>query len=461
MGRTSCYLYYTRKDDLMHKNRVQVLNHNAVDESKDYVLYWLQHSQRVAYNYALSYAIKEANRLKKPLKVVFILTPDYPEANKRHYQFMLEGIVGLYDAMHELNVSFDVVVGNFSPCLEKYIKNACLLIMDDAYLKPLREIKRQIAKKATVFTVQVVSDVIVPVYKASDKCEYSARTIRPKLLKHVDDYLDENDITPCDVASSDEVKQPSLDSLLTHIDDDIPASSRFKGGYQEGMRVLHDFIDASLPDYKDSNDPSKHLTSTLSPYLHFGQLSPVEVYLLVESYKDTYRESVENFLEQLLVRRELAYNFVWYSKGYDQFDKMTYDWAYKTMDLHRDDERDYIYSENDYITFNTHDEYFNAAMKEMVKTGYMHNYMRMYWAKKIIEWSNDYVSAYEMIVTLNNRYFIDGRDAVSYASIAWVFGRHDRAWTERPVFGKLRYMNANGLKRKFDIDDYVTWCDEL
>ncbi|MFW5841945.1 MAG: deoxyribodipyrimidine photo-lyase [Bacillota bacterium] len=445
----------------MHKNRVRTLNHSALDETKDYVLYWLQHTQRVSYNYALGYAINEANRLKKPLKVVFVLTPDFPEANKRHYQFMLEGIVALYDAMNTLNVSFDVVVGAFKSQLNAYLKNACLFVMDDAYLRGLRDIKRDIAKAASVSTVQVVSDLIVPVDKASDKCEYSARTIRPKLLKHVDDYLDNNPVEPCRVSSKDDMKQPSLDTLLKHIDNDIPVSSRFTGGYQEAMRMLHDFIDTSLCDYKDSNDPSKQLTSTLSPYLHFGQVSPVEVYLLVESYKDNYRESVENFLEQLLVRRELAYNFVWYCDGYDQFDQMTYDWAYKTMDLHRDDERDYIYNEHDYVTFNTHDVYFNAAMKEMVITGYMHNYMRMYWAKKIIEWSDDYQSAYELIVMLNNRYFIDGRDAVSYASIAWVFGRHDRAWTERPVFGKLRYMNANGLKRKFDIDAYVKWCDEL
>jgi deoxyribodipyrimidine photo-lyase len=445
----------------MHKNRVESLNHSAIDETKDYVLYWLQHTQRIKYNYALGYAIKEANRLKKPLKVLFVLTPDYPEANKRHYQFMLEGIVALYDVFKKYNISFDVVIGDFKETVHDYLGRACLLVMDDAYLRGLRSVKKQVANASPVFTVQVVSDVIVPVKEASDKCEYSARTIRPKLLKQVDDYLDDDTVTACHHTLNDASKQPSLSQLLDALDDDMPISKRFKGGYDEAKKVLESFIDDKLNAYKDSNDPSKQLTSTLSPYLHFGQISPVEVYLMIDAYQDRYRDSVEGFLEQLLVRRELAYNFVWYCEGYDDFETMTYEWAYKTMDLHLEDERDYHYKEDDYITFNTHDVYFNAAMKEMVKTGYMHNYMRMYWAKKIIEWSKDYRSAYDMIVRLNNRYFIDGRDAVSYASIAWVFGRHDRAWTERPIFGKLRYMNANGLKRKFDIDEYVSWCEQL
>ncbi|HCZ23721.1 MAG TPA: deoxyribodipyrimidine photolyase, partial [Acholeplasmataceae bacterium] len=171
-------------------------------------------------------------------------------------------------------------------------------------------------------------------------------------------------------------------------------------------------------------------------------------------------ESFDQYVEQLLVRRELAFNYVTYQKGYDQFESMTEPWAYQTMTSHEHDFRPYLYTKEDYISFKTHDPYFNAAMKEMVLTGYMHNYMRMYWAKKIIEWSPNYVYAYEMIKSLNNTYFIDGRDANSYAGIAWCFGKHDRAWTERDIFGKLRYMNAGGLERKFDIQSYVSRMNE-
>ncbi|MDD2682300.1 MAG: deoxyribodipyrimidine photolyase, partial [Bacilli bacterium] len=158
---------------------------------------------------------------------------------------------------------------------------------------------------------------------------------------------------------------------------------------------------------------------------------------------------------QVLIRRELAYNYVTYNKYYDNFLFITESWAYKTMNEHANDKKEYIYSISEMIKLKTHDIYFNAAMKEMLETGYMHNYMRMYWAKKIIEWTPTFEEAYNIIVLLNNKYFIDGRDANSYAGIAWCFGKHDRPWKERNIFGKLRYMNDKGLERKFDINKYI------
>jgi len=222
----------------------------------------------------------------------------------------------------------------------------------------------------------------------------------------------------------------------------------------EAKQRLDRFIDIVLPQYKSSNDPGLDLTSRLSPYLHFGQISPLEVYHAINA-SNHHPEAVTQVLEQLLVRRELAINFVYYQEGYDDFHRMTEPWAYRTMMEHQDDPRPYLYTETDYVHGKTHDIYFNAAMKEMTLTGYMHGYMRMYWAKKIIEWSPSYLEAYRMITHLNNRYFLDGRDPTSYASIAWCFGKHDRPWQDRPVFGKLRYMNQNGLKRKFAMDLYV------
>jgi deoxyribodipyrimidine photo-lyase len=170
---------------------------------------------------------------------------------------------------------------------------------------------------------------------------------------------------------------------------------------------------------------------------------------------------MDDFIEELVVRRELAINFIYYNKKYDEFDSMTYDWAYKTMEEHVEDKREYIYSLEDLENYNTHDKYWNASMKEMVHTGFMHTYMRMYWCKKILEWSPDYKTAYENSLYLNNKYFIDGRDPNSFTGIAWCFGKHDRAWKERPIFGKLRYMNANGLERKFDMQGYIDRIEKM
>jgi deoxyribodipyrimidine photo-lyase len=202
----------------------------------------------------------------------------------------------------------------------------------------------------------------------------------------------------------------------------------------------------------------------MSLYLHFGQISPLEILerlFLAQEHGQIEGESFDQYIEQLLVRRELALNYVTYQKGYDQFETMTEPWAYMTMKEHELDKRDYLYTLEQLENAKTHDNYFNAAMKEMFYTGYMHNYMRMYWAKKIIEWMPSYKLAYDTIVYLNNKYFIDGRDANSYASIAWCFGKHDRAWNERHIFGKLRYMNDKGLERKFNINNYVELINKI
>jgi deoxyribodipyrimidine photo-lyase len=168
------------------------------------------------------------------------------------------------------------------------------------------------------------------------------------------------------------------------------------------------------------------------------------------------QESLEGYLEQLLVRRELAFNFIYYQEGYDQFESMSYDWAYQTMKKHENDPKEFVYTMADFLNLTTHDPYFNQAMKTMIEEGIMPNYMRMYWGKKILEWSSSYKEAYETTLYLNNKFFIDGRDANSYTGVAWIYGRHDRPWGERPIFGTLRYMNDKGLERKFDMKKYIT-----
>ena len=238
----------------------------------------------------------------------------------------------------------------------------------------------------------------------------------------------------------------------------------FKGGYKEATQRLQTFIELKAKDYLDRNAPGEQVTSTLSPYLHFGQISSLEIVHAIKKAKHEgliNEDTFNGIFEQVFVRRELAFNFVYYNKNYDQFDAMTEPWAYQTMEEHQDDYRPYLYTLAQLESAQTHDPYFNAAMEEMIYSGYMHNYMRMYWAKKIIEWSNSYQDAYQTTLYLNNKYFLDGRDPNSYTSVAWNYGRHDRAWTERPILGKLRYMNDKGLERKFDMQKYITYVESL
>jgi deoxyribodipyrimidine photo-lyase len=427
------------------------------------VLYWLQHTQRIDQNYALYKAIEIANELNKPLQVLFVLNPNYPESNLRHFQFMLEGIETLFNNLETLGIETIMVQGEFKDALKPYLEKCSAFVSDKGYTQFLRETKRAIynhAQSLNLYTLEVESDLIVPVEVASEKLEYAARTIRPKLLKQKEAYLEL--FTPADLKVKNGHNKTLIKTDLSQfladlpIDHSVKPSTQFKGGEAEALRQLELFIKERLYHYQEANDPTKTFNSYLSAYLHFGMISPVRIYNEVIKHQNKIpQESLEGYLEQLLIRRELAFNFIYYQEGYDQFESMTYDWAYKTMESHLNDPREYLYTLEDYLNANTHDPYFNQAMKSMIEEGIMPNYMRMYWGKKIIEWSKTYQEAYETTLYLNNRFFLDGGDANSYTGVAWLFGRHDRPWTKRPIFGTLRYMNDKGLERKFDMDAYL------
>jgi len=437
----------------------------------EYVLYWMQQSQRIHFNHALEYAVHLANEYDVPLVVLFCLT-DYPSANKRHYQFMLEGLQSLVNPFKDLNITF--IIQNEDPvtAVYEFAKNSIHTVFDMGYLRIQRSWRNKLYTaflNTNMTTLDVVeSDLVVPIKEASDKLEYGARTIRKKLMSQYQHYLDDVIIKPVQQSLNHHFSSLDLSNIDAILDllnlVDIPISKYYQGGQDVALKRLKTYFKEDINNYPNSNDPSLSLTSRISMYLHFGQLSSTYIIKQLENLhhaKNVTTDAYESFLEQLLVRRELSFNFVYYNKNYDDFNFITYDWAYQTMNTHLLDERDYIYTIDDYLAFATHDPYFNAAMKQMVMTGYMHNYMRMYWAKKIIEWSHTYQEAYHIIKSLNDTYFLDGRDANGYTGIAWCFGRHDRAWTERDIFGKLRYMNANGLKRKFDIESYVEQMNNL
>lgn len=383
--------------------------------------YFMIKSFRIYNNYSLFEAYKKAK--KEGLKLsVYIIEPY--ELNYKNKKFFEEMTTDLEEKL--LTFSSEVYRINRDKDIESSIKDIDSIYMDKVYLKhdlDIYESIKQLAYRKHIGLFTIESNVFVPVRVASDKEEYSARTIRNKINTKLNDYRDE---------------------VLTGYDLTIAEA--------EAFTVLNDFITNKLDNYHLHNDPSMNFTSLLSPYLKYGFISPVVIYNKINHINT---DNSNAFLEELIVRRELAYNYVYFNPTYDDFNYMTYDWAYRTMKHHLNDEREYIYTKEDYVNFKTHDEYFNAAMREMVYLGRMHSYMRMYWCKKIIEWSPSYEEAYRIALELNNYYFLDGLTPNGYAGVAWCFGKHDRAWTERKIFGKLRYMNSNGLERKFNIKDYV------
>ncbi len=447
---------------MIDDSRIKILN-NGYSATGQYVLYWMQAAQRTEYNHALEYAIREANRLRLPLLVYFGLT-DYPEANQRHYRFMLEGLVETIATLSALGATPVVRLEAPVKGVARLAKNAALTIFDRGYTKIQRQWRRNVLPEITCKVVEIETEVIVPVETASHKEQYTAGTLRPKINHVKDKYLVPlkkhglKNSAKLDIESEllDDINavlnRLNLDTSVTTVED------FYCGGYSQARKHLDCFIDNKLNYFSDKrNDPSNDYTSGLSPYLHFGQISPLEIALRAIEAKSP---ATEDFLEELIVRRELSANFVYFNPDYAKYSCLP-EWAQKTLREHSSDQREYLYTTDELENATTHDPYWNAAQREMLITGKMHGYMRMYWGKKIIEWSPSPEQAFETALYLNNKYELDGRDPNGFTGVAWCFGKHDRAWQERNIFGKVRYMNANGLKRKFDIESYVKKISRL
>ena len=427
----------------------------------EYVLYWMQASQRTDYNHALAYAIDESNRLGLPLIVCFGLTDHFPEAYLRHYRFMIEGLLEVKEELGNNGIRFYVHHGSPPEGAALLSESAALLVTDRGYLRIERAWREELLLKVNCPVVQVESDVMVPVDETSMKEEYSAATIRRKIERLLPEYaLPLEKRTPNHSSLHLKLKGTPMtfdnpDDILGDLDirrDVPPVTEYFRGGYKEARIRLEEFIENRLEDYMAlKNDPSEEKVSDLSPYLHFGQISPLEIYL---SLPEHHSESKRVFLDELITRRELAVNFVERNEYYDSY-KAIGSFAKTTLEKHKEDERPFLYTLEELEKGKTHDPYWNSAQLEMVHTGKMNGYMRMYWGKKIIEWTKTPEEAYDHAVYLNNKYSLDGRDPNGFAGIAWCFGKHDRPWKERAVFGVVRYMNAKGLERKFPMKVYV------
>ena len=435
-----------------------------------YVLLWVQQSVRTVDNHALDAAVRIANSLGLPVYAYFALVPDYPGANSRHFAFLLQGLTDLERSLAEIGIPLVTDRADPADGVPAAATEAACVVTDRGYTRIQREWRRKVADRLSVPLIRLESDAVVPVDQASRKEEYAAATLRPKLQRLIDLYLGTGGSphprerrTHLQPLPFRPLRPLDPGTLLRNpaeagIDTSVAPVDWIVGGENRAHAALEEFIEHGLNHYAEArNDPGLDIQSNLGPYLHFGQISPLTAaQRVMRASLDTpaLADGAAAFLEQLIVRRELAINFVYYNPVYDA-PAAAPECAAANLDSHAADPRPAYYSRDQLYAGETDDVYWNAAQRELLTKGKMHGYMRMYWGKKLLEWMTDWREAWELLVELNDAYSLDGRDPNGYAGIAWVFGKHDRPFPERPCFGKLRPMGAKGLKRKFEMELYL------
>jgi len=443
--------------------RVRLLQQGV--ENNGPVIYWMSRDQRVSDNYALLYAQQLAIEKKTSVVVVFSLVKSFLGATLRQYDFLLKGLQKIEKTLSDYNIPFVLLLGEPQNTIPEFIKSnrAKALISDFDPLKIKRIWKREIAKKIEVPFFEVDTHNIVPCLVASNKQEFAAYTIRPKINKLLDDFL--TDIPHIKPNPKNQIEFEKIDWGKIYsgleVNKEVKPVSGFQSGEDEAFTVLNEFINNKFQGYSENrNDPTIDALSNLSPYLHFGQISSQRVGLIIKQLFPNHPSS-EAFLEELIVRKELSDNFCYFNPNYDNFNGFP-DWAKTTLNQHRNDKRQFIYSEQELEYSKTHDDLWNAAQSEMVITGKMHGYLRMYWAKKILEWTETPEDALRIAIYLNDKYELDGRDPNGYTGCAWsIGGVHDRPWFESEIFGKIRFMNRSGAERKFDVKKYIYRIEKL
>lgn len=424
------------------------------------VVYWMSRDQRAADNWALLHARKDAVERKCPLGVVFCLTPDYLGATIRHYGFMLRGLEETAGRLAEKGIRFHLLTGDPAEEIPRFVveQGVSRLVTDFSPLRIKREWERKVAERIAIPFDIVDAHNIIPCRAASPKREPAAYTFRPKVRKALPEFL--TDFPPLEEHPFPwKGEAPRIDWEKERgelgVDRSVGEVSWLEPGERAARRALRDFLENRLAScYGMRNDPNRHGQSRLSPYFHFGQLAPQRAALEAQGFDDNL-PALASFLEELVVRRELSDNFCFHTPDYDRFSCFPA-WARETLNLHRYDLRGYLYSRQRLEEAETHDPLWNAAQTEMVRIGKMHGYLRMYWAKKILEWTASPEEAMSAAVYLNDRYELDGRDPNGYTGIAWsIGGVHDRPWGERNVFGKIRYMSYNGCASKFNVKRYI------
>lgn len=449
---------------MLHSSRITALNKNIFDPSRSTVVYWINREFRSQDNWSLHFAQTKAFEYNQHLIVIINLLEQSTIDYVNPFVFFVEGLFELKVNLKELNIPLFVSYGESKTEIPRFLEkvNASALVTDFFPLKYYKKIINEVNSKLSIPFFEIDSHNIVPCKYASPKQEFAAYTLRPKINKLLNEFLVEipktyfhpiNDYSTFDLCNSnfDILKEKGYNKSQN-------SSLIINSGEKCAYDILNMFKETKLSNYKIvKNNPNLEGISKLSPFIHFGQISTQRIALEVNKVSKN-QESTNSFLEELIVRKELSDNFCFYNSNYDSFDGF-HPWAKKTLNEHRKDKRDYIYNVEQFENALTHDPAWNAAQNEMKQTGIMHGYMRMYWAKKILEWTSSPEEALAIGIYLNDKYSLDGYDPNGYVGLAWsIGGVHDRAWGERQVFGKIRFMNYIGLKRKFDIKMYeIKW----
>ncbi len=435
------------------------------------IVYWMQRAQRALDNPALDTAIRIGNELGLPVIAFFSAISNFPHANLRHYAFLNQGLIDIEEDMAERNVTF-VVRRPPGNSLEKLLEEveATMLLGDENPCREPERWRQVIAKRLRMPYWTVDADVVLP-SKLFNKHQYMVHIFRKRFEPLLPQYLVAQPVVKAEKSwprpknfEAFDVRQ-NITEGWRNFDRSVQPVDSFHGGTHAAQKLLQDFVTNKLANYAQKrNQPEVDGTSRLSPYLHFGHISPLTIALAVEdAHKKQHasREACDSYLNELIAWREMAVNFVKFVPGYDSIEAAP-DWAQKTLREHAGDTRNPLYTLEELERAETYDELWNAAQRQMIHAGWMHNYMRMYWAKKILEWSPSPAQAWENAVYLNDKYFLDGRDPNGYAGIAWAIGGvHDRPWFDREIFGTIRYMSGNSTGKKFDSKRYIRQMEEL
>lgn len=477
------------------KNRLRILNSISVNEDAKFVVYWMQINRRFEYNYALEYAVELANELKKPLLIYEGLSSSYPWASDRFHSFILDGMIE-----HEMLSKKEKF--NYFNYVEKesndgkgliydLVRDASVLVSDDYPVFIINEHNKRVASKIKIPFHVVDSNGIIP-FSKTQKAPFTAFHFRKIIQKEFAEcYHLFPVMKPLDLLENKEpiqleneflnkfhsvnLSQISVEELISQISIDHSVKRiNEKGTREEALKRYKDFISKKIYSYNGKrNHPDQLATSRMSGYLHFGKISVYDmIEMILINYKSNWNphllsyqngqsgnfyqlpESIESFFDELITWREVGFHYAHHTQNYDSYDSLP-DWAKKTLEDHESDKREFIYSLDEFENAKTHDAIWNAAQRELVMEGRIHNYLRMLWGKKILEWTPNAKVALDIMIHLNNKYAIDGRDPNSYSGIFWVLGRFDRAWAERPIFGKIRYMSSEQTKKKVELKNYL------
>lgn len=480
--------------------RIRQVNSQPIRGDGEFVLYWMTAFRRVTANFSLQRALEYCRELNKPLVILEAVRTRYPWASERLHHFIIQGMADNQAAVASLEnpgVTYYPYVepahGEGSGMLAALAKRACVVVTDDFPCFFLPQLVKLAGKQLPLRLEAVDSNGIVPL-RGTDHPFTMAFHFRRWLQKNLRQWLEKSEfpiaepLARCSLPPLKRLpaeimqrwKPANLGALLKAdglktlpIDHEVLPTA-IQGGSNVAAKVLKEFLKHRLPRYKDDrNQPEQEVASGVSPYLHFGHLSVHEIFTAaakqehwtldcVAAKTDGKNEgwwgtspALESFLDELITWREIGFNFCAHRQDYDRYESLP-DWCRKTLEKHASDPRKQLYELPEFETAKTHDPLWNAAQRQLVREGRMHNYLRMLWGKKVLEWSASPQDALQTLIHLNNKYALDGRNPNSYSGIFWCLGRYDRPWApERPIFGQIRYMSSDNTAKKLRVKNYL------